>query len=137
MRFSRSHKLLRTRRSLRMITEQRAVLTKRQRALGAAIERIAAAAERERRELSEEELAHIGDLVAEVATLTRQINADNDVRASPAHADAYRGHALARGPSPSAHESIWRSRTVCAHTGLSRATVWRLVKTGRFPKPIH
>jgi len=34
-------------------------------------------------------------------------------------------------------ESFLRWRAVCAQTGLSRATVWRLVREGKFPKPIQ
>jgi hypothetical protein len=78
-----------------MITEPRVALTERQRALATAIERIAAAAEREQRDLSEQELAHIGAVAAEVATLTRAINLGTDVAASAASGGVHRGHALA------------------------------------------
>jgi prophage regulatory protein len=120
-----------------MITEPRVALTERQRALAAAIERIAAAAERERRDLSEQELAHIGGLAAEVATLTRAINLGTDVAASAASGGVPRGHALARGPPPSGDgESFLRWRQVRARTGLSRASIWRAVRAGTFPRPV-
>ena len=119
-----------------MITENKSTLTAYQRQLAVAVERIKAAAKREGRDLTEEELAHSEALTAAVVTLTRAINIGTDIAASAASAGADRRHALARGP-PSAHEAIWRWRTVCAHTGISRPTLWRLVKDGRFPKPIH
>jgi prophage regulatory protein len=121
-----------------MITEPRVALTERQRALATAIERIAAAAEREQRDLSEQELAHIGALAAEVATLTRAINLGTDVAASAASGGVHRGHAPARGPPPSGDgESFLRWRQVRARTGLSRASIWRGVRTGTFPRPVQ
>jgi prophage regulatory protein len=119
-----------------MNTGNRVALAARQRALAAGIERIEADAKREGRDLTMEEIAQSDALAAALATLTRQINSSNDVTASAARVDVHRGHALARGP-PSGHESIWRWRTVCTHCGLSRPTVWRLVKQGKFPKPIR
>jgi prophage regulatory protein len=120
-----------------MITEHRAALSAHQRRIAAIIERIKAAAGQERRELSEEEIAQIAALTAAVATLTRAINRGIEVTASAANPDVHRGHALARGPPPSAHEAILRWRAVSGRTGLSRPTIWRLVKEGRFPRPIH
>jgi prophage regulatory protein len=32
---------------------------------------------------------------------------------------------------------IMRLQAVCAHTGLSRTTMYRLVRQGQFPKPIR
>jgi prophage regulatory protein len=33
--------------------------------------------------------------------------------------------------------SILRSQEVCTHTGLSRTTVYRLIRRGQFPRPIR
>jgi prophage regulatory protein len=32
---------------------------------------------------------------------------------------------------------VMRSRDACAYVGLSRPTIWRLVRLGRFPAPIQ
>jgi prophage regulatory protein len=34
-------------------------------------------------------------------------------------------------------ETILRWRAVSSRTGLSRPTIWRLVRAGRFPKPVE
>jgi prophage regulatory protein len=34
-------------------------------------------------------------------------------------------------------ETILRWRAVSARTGLSRPTIWRLVREGRFPRPVQ
>jgi prophage regulatory protein len=115
----------------------RVALATQQRQIATAIERVKAAADGEARKLTEEELAHIAALTAAVATLTRAINSDIDVAASAANLDSYRSHALARGPPPSGHEAILRWRAVSMRTGLSRPTIWRMVKQGRFPKSIQ
>src|SRR5262245_65926823 len=87
-------------------------LTTQQRALAAAIERMKLAAERERRDLTMDEIAQIDALTAAVATLTRAINLDTHVAASAASAGAYRAHA-ARGPPRSGEgNSILRWRAV-------------------------
>jgi prophage regulatory protein len=117
-----------------MIT--RVALATRQRALAAAVERIEADAKREGRGLSEEEIAQREALTATLATLTRDINRDIDLAASPAHADVHRGHALARGP-PLSGESFLRWRQVAAKTGLSRASIWRGVRARTFPRPVR
>jgi len=120
-----------------MNTENRVALAARQRALSAAIERVEADAKREGRGLSEEEIAQREALTAALATLTRDLNFNTDVAGSAARADAHRGHALARGPPPGGHEFILRWRAVSLKTGLSRPTIWRAVREGRFPKPVQ
>src|SRR5262249_19038883 len=118
--------------------QNRIALAARQRALAAAVERIEADANREGRGLSEEEIAQREALTAALATLTRDINRDIDLAASPAHADVHRGHALARGPPPGGHgEAFLRWHQVSARTGLSRASIWRLVRAGTFPRPVQ
>lgn len=32
---------------------------------------------------------------------------------------------------------ILRTRAVCTLTGLSRVTIWRLVRDGKFPRPVQ
>src|SRR5262245_27081456 len=120
------------------MTENRVALATRQRALAAAVERIEADAKREGRDLTMEEIAQSDALAAALATLTRDINRDNDLAASPAHTGGARRHVLARGPPPSGQgESILRWRQVSAQTGLSRTSIWRLVRAGRFPRPVQ
>jgi len=118
-----------------MNTENRVALTTRQRALAAAIERINAAAEG--RDLTMEEIAQSDALAAALAMLTRDINFNTDIAASPAPADLFRRHAMARGPPPSGHESFLRWRAVSAVTGLSRPSIWRAVRAGTFPRPVQ
>lgn len=41
------------------------------------------------------------------------------------------------GPDRSRSARILRLAEVCRRTGLSRTTIWRLVKRGEFPRPRH
>jgi prophage regulatory protein len=119
-----------------MISENRVARTAQQHALTAAVERIKTAAKREARDLIVEEIVLVDALAAALAMLTRDINYDIDVATSAAHADENRPHALARGPPPDG-ESILRWRQVRARTGLSRASIWRAVRAGTFPRPVQ
>jgi prophage regulatory protein len=111
-----------------------------QHALAAAIARIEARAASEgRRKLTHEEIAEIEALMTASAALTRDINRANDATLVAADTNGhYPGHTLARGPPPSGGDnSILRWRQVSHLVGLSRPTLWRMVKKGRFPKPIQ
>jgi prophage regulatory protein len=117
----------------------KAAMIARQHALAAAIARVKALAEKERRDPTDEEIVEIEALDAALATLTRGINQANDL--VPAAADTgryHRGHALARGPPSSGCDTrILRWREVAQRTGLSRPTIWRLVRAGTFPRPVQ
>jgi prophage regulatory protein len=122
-----------------MITEDRprVALTTQQRHLAATLERIKAAAERKRRDLTDEEIEQLDALAAALATLTQTINLNTEIAATTASAGSDRGHALARGPPPSCCETFLRWRAVSARTGLSRASIWRAVRAGTFPRPVQ
>jgi len=121
------------------MTDDKVVLAAQQRALTAAVERIKTAAKREARDLTVEEVAHVDALAATLTMLTRDINRVALLPTSTGNADAQRrGHAQARGPPPSGDgEALLRWRQVSDRTGLSRASIWRLVRAGRFPRPVQ
>jgi prophage regulatory protein len=119
--------------------QSKAATIAHQHALAAAIARVKAPAEKERRAPTNDEIAEIEALAAALATLTRGINGANDVTPADANTGGHQsGHALARGPPPSGCDaSILRWRQVSARTGLSRPTIWRMVRENRFPRPLQ
>jgi prophage regulatory protein len=103
-----------------------------QRALAAAIERIEAEAEAEGRGLTPSKIEELEALRAAVAMLTRDINRATGARPAAAADGHYRGHELARGPPT--EDRVLRAPDVCRLLGVSKATLWRLVRDHGFPK---